>query len=93
MVQTIGSFGWAIDKIKDGVKVTRKRWSGKDRFIYYVAGNSYPVSGSPSSTVKGVFKDDIAPYGAYIAMKTTQGISVRWLATSTDMLAEDWEEI
>jgi hypothetical protein len=31
------------------------------------------------------------PYQAYIAMKTVQGTVVPWLASQTDMLAEDWE--
>ena len=29
-------------------------------------------------------------YRAYIAMKTAQGNVVPWLASQTDMLAEDW---
>ena len=28
--------------------------------------------------------------GAYIAMKTAQGNVVPWLASQTDMLADDW---
>ena len=35
-------------------------------------------------------KDDMVEYGAYIAMKTAQGNVVPWLASQTDMLAEDW---
>ena len=29
-------------------------------------------------------------YGAYVAMKTAQGNVVPWLASQTDLLAEDW---
>ena len=32
----------------------------------------------------------LVEYGAYIAMKTAQGNVVPWLASQTDMLAEDW---
>ena len=35
-------------------------------------------------------EDGLVEYGAYIAMKTTQGNVVPWLASQTDMLAEDW---
>ena len=38
----------------------------------------------------GVFEDDMIPYGAYIAMKTAQNNVVPWLASQTDVLAEDW---
>jgi hypothetical protein len=39
----------------------------------------------------GVFPDDMVPYCAYIAMKTAQDNVVPWLASQTDMLAQDWE--
>lgn len=33
---------------------------------------------------------DCVYYGAYIAMKTTQGNVVPWVVSQTDILAEDW---
>lgn len=37
-----------------------------------------------------VNKNGLVEYGAYIAMKTAQGNVVPWLASQTDLLAEDW---
>lgn len=84
------NFGLALEALKQGQAVERKGWNGRGMFLYHVAANSYPVSGNPNSAVKGLFKDDMVPYGAYIAMKTAQGNVVPWLASQTDVLADDW---
>lgn len=84
------TFGQAIEALKQGSKVARKGWNGKDMFIFYVPANSYPANGNKNGTMKGYFKDDLVPYGAYIAMKTAQNNVVPWLASQTDVLSEDW---
>lgn len=84
------TFGDALVLLKAGYKVARVGWNGKGMFLYHVGANSYPVSGNPGSAVKGMFEDDMVPYGAYIAMKTAQDNVIPWLASQTDMLAEDW---
>lgn len=86
-------FGVAIRKLKEGCKVARKGWNGKGMFLYFVPANSYPASRNTLETLKGEFENDLVPYGAYIAMKTAQGNVVPWLASQTDVLAEDWELI
>ena len=83
--------GQAIDGCKNGFKVAREGWNGKGMFIYYVGANSYPVSGNPGSPVKGMFKDDMVPYQAYIAMKTADNTIVPWLCSQSDLLADDWD--
>lgn len=84
------SFGHAIVALKAGHKVARAGWNGKGMFLYYVPANSYPASRNLLGTMKGVFPDDMVPYGAYIAMKTAQNNVVPWLASQTDVLANDW---
>lgn len=84
------SFGHAIVALKEGKKVARAGWNGKGMFLYYVPANSYPASRNLLNTMAGVFPDDMVPYGAYIAMKTAQNNVVPWLASQTDVLADDW---
>jgi len=84
------NFGQALEALKEGKKVAREGWNGKGMFLYYVPANSYPASRNPLGTMVGVFPDDMVPYGAYIAMKTAQDNVVPWLASQTDVLAEDW---
>jgi len=82
-----GSFGRAIEALKQGKKVARQGWNGKNIFLYYVPENSYPAL---TDIAKEAFPEGLVPYGAYIAMKTAQGNVVPWLASQTDVLAEDW---
>lgn len=79
-------FGVAVRLLKEGYKVARQGWNGKGMFLYYVPENSYPAQTDAAKESFG----DMVPYGAYIAMKTAQGNVVPWLASQTDMLAEDW---
>ncbi len=85
------SFGGAVEILKKGARVARAGWNGKGMFLYYVPENKYPASRNEHGTMVGVFENDMVPYGAYIAMKTAQNNVVPWLASQTDVLAEDWQ--
>lgn len=80
-------FGTAIMNLKAGHRVSRNGWNGKGMFLYYVPAAAYPPC---TEVAKTAFGGEDVPYGAYIAMKTAQGNVVPWLASQTDMLAEDW---
>jgi hypothetical protein len=80
-------FGEAIRAIKQGFKIARTGWNGKGMFLYYVPENTYPAI---TEIAKKEFPNGQVPYGAYIAMKTAQNNVVPWLASQTDVLAEDW---
>ena len=84
-------FGTAVEALKQGARVAREGWNGKGMFLYYVPENKYPASRNEHGTMIGVFENDMVPYGAYIAMKTAQNNVVPWLASQTDVLAEDWQ--
>ena len=82
------TFGLAIEAMKKGKKVARKGWNGNGMFLYYVPVGAYkPCTEIATSLVN---ENGLVEYGAYIAMKTAQGNVVPWLASQTDMLAEDW---
>src|ERR1700748_540779 len=90
-------FGGAIGWLKAGHKVARSGWNGKGMFLYYVPANRYPAVTDIGKQI-GIAGtggtqewDGKVPYGAYIAMKTVQNNVVPWLASQTDVLAEDWE--
>lgn len=82
------SFGQAIEAMKAGKKVARGGWNGKGMFLYYVPEGRYPARTDAAKSIAA--EDDKVDYGANIAMKTAQGNVVPWLASQTDMLAEDW---
>jgi len=87
------NFSEALERLKHGQRVARSGWNGKGMFIYYVPAASYPAHRNEMGTMIGIFPDDMVPYGAYLAMKTAQNNVVPWLASQTDILADDWESV
>lgn len=78
-------FGEAIRLIKNGRKVSRVGWNGKQQYIElatcvsYKSGNGEIVNGEHDA------------YGnKAIAFVGTSGVQIGWLASQADMLAEDW---
>jgi hypothetical protein len=96
------NFGDALAALKAGKKVERAGWNGKGMWLYLVPANSYPAQ---TEAAREYWKDKqppqaensvspiLVPYGAYIAMKTAQENVVPWLASQTDLLADDWQLI
>lgn len=87
-MDAIQDFGQALSWLKVGQKVAREGWNGKGMFLYHVPANAYPATTEIGKSISDL--DGKVEYGAYIAMKTAQGNVVPWLASQTDMLAEDW---
>ena len=85
------NFGLAIEAMKKGKKVSRRGWNGKGMFLYYVPEGRYPARTDAAKSI--ATEDGKVDYGAYIAMKTAQGNVVPWLASQTDILADDWEVV
>jgi len=81
------NFGSAIEMLKQGRKISRAGWNGKGMYLYYVPANAYPPD---TAAAREAFGGNDVPYQAYIAMKTAQNIVVPWLASQSDVLADDW---
>lgn len=85
------SFSEALDMLKRGKLVARKGWNGKRMFLYYVQGSQFRVN-RPS--LLGIFPEGTEiRYHAHIDMFTADGYAVSWVASQTDMLADDWCEV
>ena len=78
------TFGDAIHAMKNGCKVARKGWNGKGMWLrlyspfldkQFPMREIEPCEGTPID---------------WISMKTADNSFVPWLASQTDMLAEDW---
>ena len=82
------NFGDALSALKEGSKVSREGWNGKGMFIFLVPGSVFNVSRPP---LLGIYPEGTQiRYHAHIDMKTADGMVVPWLASQTDLLAEDW---
>ena len=75
------TFGQAIEALKAGGRVARAGWNGKGMWLKLV----------PESLADAVAFQYEALYAApWIGMKTADQKFVPWLASQTDVLAEDW---
>lgn len=91
------TFGGAIELLKMGFKVARKGWNGKGMFIYMQDG-SYPYFHQLKEDVQRKLVDSnctndsgVVTICPHIDMKAADGsIVIGWLASQTDMLADDW---
>ena len=84
------NFSSALESLKHGHAVARKGWNGKGMFIYIVGPGRYTPCTLVAEKIAEKEEDGKVPYEPYIAMKTVQGTVVPWLASQTDILAEDW---
>ena len=79
----------ALVLLKQGEKMTRAGWNGKDMFLFLVPGSAFEVNRPP---LLGIYPEGTqVKYHAHIDMKTAQGTVVPWVASHTDLLANDWE--
>ncbi len=81
-------FSQALTEIKNGKKVARAGWNGKDMFLFLVPGSTFTVNRAP---LLGIYPEGTQiDYHAHIDMKTAQGYVVPWLASQADLLCDDW---
>jgi hypothetical protein len=73
-------FSEALGALKYGERVRRVGWNGRGMFLFIVESWTYTDG-----------KHDNHPNAPFIAMKTATGEVVPWLASQTDLLAEDWD--
>lgn len=91
-IRTSGmTFSEALDVVRAGGRVAREGWSGKGMFIFLVPGSTFRVNRPP---LLGIYAEGTRiDYHAHIDMRTANGQIVPWLASQTDLLAEDWVRV
>ena len=105
-----GTFGQALESIKQGRLASRKGWNGKGMFIFMRPADEIRVDvvvtnikSLPYSVIEyfkqdigdtpanDIAENDVVKFTAYLCMKAADGTIVNgWLASQTDMLADDW---
>lgn len=89
------TFGLALEAIKGGQCVARAGWNGKGMFVYLNkgahAGDPPALFGGVPGTLFDVWDDGIVNRMPNLNMRAADGSTVTgWLASQTDLLAEDW---
>lgn len=89
------SFGLAIEAAKAGSRIARAGWNGKGMWVAYTPGSTFPVAMAKEGHAawhraqeEGVEMVTLLPH---LDMRTADGsMCIGWLASQTDMLADDW---
>ena len=86
------SFGDAVEILKKGARVAREGWNGKGMWLMMVhPDDDAAVPPRPTYAVAGIVDDATNGCLPWIGMKTADNKFVPWLASQTDVLAEDWQ--
>ena len=85
------TFSEALTALKEGKKVARAGWNGKGMYVTMKSG--YPdgiACNEATAKAHGIEVGTRITYCPYLEMKTADNKLVPWLASQTDILAEDW---
>lgn len=77
------SFGQALGALKSGGRTARKGWNGKDMFVEMQTPDE-----NSKMTLPYLYLNYPEGSTAY-----PDGATVPWLASQTDLLADDWYEV
>ena len=89
-------FGLALYALKGGKKVARKGWNGKGMFLVLQQGSEVEPEKMRTEAARHYYENGSGPVriAAHIDMKAADDTYVvGWLASQTDMLADDWEVV
>ncbi len=82
------TFSGALIELKYGSRVARAGWNGKGMWLKLIPAGSWEIApGVLDSKSENPCNPEPLPW---IGMKTADGHFVPWLASQTDILADDW---
>lgn len=81
-------FGNAVNLMRQGKKLARKGWNGKNMFIYLAHGSKFQPVRPPISNFVPI--GATVEYRPHIDMHCADGTFVPWVASQSDILACDW---
>lgn len=85
------SFGLAIEAAKMGKKIARAGWNGKGMWVIYRTGypDGIPCNKNTADAV-GIPEGTLFKVRPYLQMKCVDDSFQMWLASQSDILADDW---
>jgi hypothetical protein len=86
------TFGHAIEAMKMGMKVARAGWNGKGMFVLRQKGypDGIPVNAQTAAAFGLKEGVDLFKVQPYYQMRCVDGSHQMWLASQSDIDAEDW---
>ena len=90
------NFGQAIQALKEGKQVTRSGWNGKGMFLWLKPATTIKEEWCKDPMLSTIVHNnggEIQALGTICMLTADKKILTGWLASQTDMLAEDWEVV
>jgi hypothetical protein len=89
------NFGQAIEALKQGKRVAREGWNGKNMFLFLLPAGTVPIKVIHDPALRQVIQEQIQgetfeALGSIRMFTADRKILTGWLASQTDMLSEDW---
>ena len=89
------TFGEAIEALKKGHRVARLGWNGKNMFLFLLPAGTVPTKVIHDPALRQVVEEQVGgdtfeALGSIRMFTADKKILTGWLASQTDMLAEDW---
>ena len=85
------NFGLAIEAAKKGQRITRRGWNGKGQYVFLADDVEFHADADISEFHGSLEGVAVSPV---LVLRTAQGtLQPGWLASQSDMLAEDWEVV
>lgn len=85
-------FDKALRGLKRGDKMARLGWNGKGMYVVMQPGypDGIPINKNTAQATE-IPEGTVMVFRPYLMMYTAQGDFVPWVASQTDLLAEDWQ--
>jgi hypothetical protein len=89
------NFGQAIEALKQGKRVAREGWNGRNMFLFLLPSATVPTKAIHDPTLREVIESEVGgdtfeALGSIRMFTADRKILTGWLASQTDMLSEDW---
>ena len=89
------SFGDAIKYMKRGLRVARKGWNGKGMYVFYASDFQFGTKAdlsefNPTEDPECTEENKVYVYDCLVLRTADKRLQPGWLASQSDMLAEDW---
>lgn len=87
------NFGQAIEALKKGHKVARKGWNGRGMFLWLKPAATIKAEWCKDPRLKCLAEQnggEIEALGTICMLTAQNEILTGWLASQSDMLADDW---
>lgn len=89
------SFGDAIKYVKRGLKVARKGWNGKGMYVFLGFDYEFRTDANltefnPKNETECTDENTVFAYDCLVLRTADKMLQPGWLASQSDMLAEDW---